>query len=425
LDLLKGLDAIVIKEIKELVRDPKILVGMVVVPLIMFPLMGLAVQTSQQSAQESLKLVPIAIADLDHSVFSQNLTDYLILQKNLVITRLNVSDTADAVNYMRNSNDTALILIPQGFGINRTQLKKGMVEVYSVFNAGSLIEQTSSQLVNSYLVNYNSRSEPLEPKSYSIVKGEPVDVNPQILFGVVFSQIFIMPITILMLLIFAMQLASTSVAMEKEEKTLETLLTAPIDRFTILAGKLTGSIVVAVIGAAAYLVGFTYYFNSFTFSTGTAGTSVDLAAFGLTPSLLGYVLIGASLFVSLLSALALAVVISAFADDVRGAQSLVGFLYILFILPMFFMMFSDINSLSLPLRIVLLAIPYTHPMLAARAAITGDYLLAGLGVVYVSIFTVIVLYVAARLFATEKILTMKLRFRGFRKPKEQVTEELQ
>jgi ABC-2 type transport system permease protein len=119
------------------------------------------------------------------------------------------------------------------------------------------------------------------------------------------------------------------------------------------------------------------------------------------------------------------VVISAFADDVRGAQSLVGFLYILFILPMFFMMFSDINSLSLPLRIVLLAIPYTHPMLAARAAITGDYLLAGLGVVYVSIFTVVVLYVAARLFATEKILTMRLRFRGFRKPKEQVTEELQ
>jgi ABC-2 type transport system permease protein len=274
------------------------------------------------------------------------------------------------------------------------------------------------------LNTYNSLYEPFVTEQESIVKGTPVAVDPQVLFGFVFSQIFIMPFTILMLLIFAMQLASTSVAMEKEEKTLETLLTAPIDRFTILAGKLTGSIVVAILGAAAYLVGFTYYFNSFSFAS-SAGTSVDLAALGLTPSLLGYVLIGASLFVSLLSALALAVVISAFADDVRGAQSLVGFLYILFILPMFFMMFSDINNLPLGLRIVLLAIPYTHPMLAAKATITGDYLLAALGVVYVSIFTVVVLYIAARLFATEKILTMKLRFRGFRRVKEQPTEELE
>lgn len=425
--MLKGLGAIVIKEIKELVRDPKILVCMIVVPLIMFPLMGLAVQTSQQSAQESLRLVPVAVADFDSSINSRNLTNYLGNQTSLAVTRLNVSTTEDALNYMRNSgsNDTALIVIPEGFGLNISTHGKGILEVFSVFVGGSIIEQTSSQFVNSYLDSYNSLSEPFLAKQESIVKGQAVNVDPQVLFGFVFSQIFIMPITILMLLIFAMQLASTSVAMEKEEKTLETLLTAPIDRFTILAGKLTGSIVVAVIGAAAYLVGFTYYFNSFTFSAGATGASVDLAALGLTPSLLGYVLIGASLFVSLLSALALAVVISAFADDVRGAQSLVGFLYILFILPMFFMMFSDINSLSLPLRIVLLAIPYTHPMLAARAAITGDYLLAGLGVVYVSIFTVVVLYVAARLFATEKILTVKLRFRGFRKSKEQGTEELQ
>jgi ABC-2 type transport system permease protein len=422
--LLKGLGTIVIKEVKELVRDPKILIGMIIVPLIIFPLMGFAVQTSQQSAQESLKLVPIAIADLDNSSYSQNLTNYLGNQANLKITRLNVSDEVEAVNYMRNSNDTTLVIVPQNFSESITAHQKATVEVFSVFSGGSLTEQTTSQLVNSYLDAYNSLSEPYDTKQESIVKGEAVDVNPQVLFGVVFSQVFIMPFSILMLLIFAMQIAATSVAMEKEEKTLETLLTAPIDRFTILAGKLVGSIVVAVIGAAAYLVGFVYYFNSFSFSSGT-GASVDPAMLGLTPSLLGYVLIGTSLFVSLLSALALAVVISAFADDVRGAQSLIGFLYILFILPMFFMMFSDINSLPLGLRIVLLAIPYTHPMLAAKATITGDYLLAGLGIAYVSAFTVVVLYVAARMFATEKILTMKLKFKGLRRTKQQPTEELQ
>jgi len=423
--LLKGLSAIVIKEIKELVRDPKILIGMIIVPLIMFPLMGFAVQTSRQSAEESLKLVPIAIADLDNTNISRDLSNYLGNKTNLAVTRLNVSTTDEAMDFMQNSNATVLIIIPLSFGENITNHEKGMLEVFSVFVGKSMTEQVGSQLVNSYLDAYNSGWEPFITKQYSIVKGEAVNIDPQILFGFTFSQIFIMPFSILMLLIFAMQIAATSVAMEKEEKTLETLLTAPISRFTILAGKLTGSIVVAVIGAAAYLVGFTYYFNSFASFTGQAGLTVDLAALGLTPSLLGYVLIGASLFVSLLSALALAVVFSAFAEDVRGAQSLVGFLYVLFILPMFFMMFSDINALPLALRIVLLAIPYTHPMLAAKATITGDYLLAGVGVLYVGAFTVVVLYIAARLFATEKILTMKLKFKGFRRTKKQVTEELQ
>ena len=430
--MLKGLSSVVIKEIKELVRDPKILVGMIIVPLIMFPLMGFAITTSQQSAQQSLNQVHIAVANFDNGTYSQDLLNYLQTNAtNLVITQLNVNNRTQALDHMHNSNETALIIIPQNFStsINAHEMDinetGGVLEVFSVFVTASITEQTGSQFVTSYLSAYDSRFEPFTIAQESIVKGTPVNVNPQVLFGFVFSQVFIMPFTILMLLIFAMQLASTSVAMEKEEKTLETLLTAPIDRFTILAGKLTGSIVVAIIGAAAYLVGFTYYFNSFSFTTGTGGASVDLAALGLTPSLLGYVLIGASLFVSLLSALALAVVISAFADDVRGAQSLVGFLYILFILPMFFMMFSDINSLPLGLRIVLLAIPYTHPMLATKATITGDYLLAGLGVVYVGIFTVVVLYVAARLFATEKILTMKLRFKGFRKTKEQPTGDLE
>jgi ABC-2 type transport system permease protein len=147
---------------------------------------------------------------------------------------------------------------------------------------------------------------------------------------------------------------------------------------------------------------------------GEAGVSIDLAALGLAPTLLGYAILGASVFMSLLSALALAIIISAFSEDVRGAQSIVGYLYVIIMLPMFIIMFTDFNSLPLVARIVLLAIPYTHPMLAAQATFTGNYLTAVVGVVYIALFTVALLYVAARLFATEKILTAKLKFRGLR-----------
>jgi ABC-2 type transport system permease protein len=141
------------------------------------------------------------------------------------------------------------------------------------------------------------------------------------------------------------------------------------------------------------------------------------------PSPFGYLLLGLSLFVTLLSALALAVVLSAFADDVRGAQSLVGYVYPLLIIPALLMMYVDFNSLPIWLRIVLFVIPYSHPVLASKAVTMGDYWTAVWGIIYVSLFTIGILYVASKLFATEKILTAKLKFKGLRKRGKMQAEE--
>jgi ABC-2 type transport system permease protein len=94
----------------------------------------------------------------------------------------------------------------------------------------------------------------------------------------------------------------------------------------------------------------------------------------------------------------------------------VGYFYLILFIPMIFLMYTDINMLPLAVRLVLLAIPYTHPMLAARASFTGDYTTAVLGIIYVTAFTLVVLYIAAKIFTTEKILTMRLRLRR-QKPK--------
>ena len=61
-----------------------------------------------------------------------------------------------------------------------------------------------------------------------------------------------------------MQIAATSVAMEKEEKTLETLLTVPVDRFAILMGKVSSTIIVAGVAAVTVLIGYNYMLGSLT-----------------------------------------------------------------------------------------------------------------------------------------------------------------
>ena len=424
--MLSGLRNIVAKEVKELIRDPRILLGIILVPLLMFPLMGFMIRTSQEAAMESMKNISVAVIDLDKGAFVQNLTDILKFYGNLKVETLNASSIDEVASDVQDSNVTAVIVIPEDFSENLTNGVRAELKVYGVFRGGGIAESGTFSAVNNLLqlfeqtlINQAIEDASLEPEvvldpviisAKSIVKGEPVDMNPDALFAVAMSQFFGFPFAIMMLIILAMQLAATSVASEKEEKTLETLLSLPISRFTVLIGKLTGSVIVAALGAVATIVGVIYYVGSITFGAPTQ-MPVDLNAIGLAPGLFGYAILGASLFVSLLSALALAVVVSVFAEDVRGAQSLLGFVYLPLFIPMIVLMFADINTLPLTIRIILLAIPFTHPMLAARAMTTGDYFTAIWGIGYVTIFTLVILYVAARIFATEKILTMRLRLR--------------
>lgn len=291
------------------------------------------------------------------------------------------------------------------------------VKFYTVFSGSGVFEQAGSSIVTVLVELYNRSVAPdiLLPENSVIVKGNIVeDVDPSLLSSVVLSQAIGLPITMIILLTYSMQIAATSVAMEKEEKTLETLLTMPTDRFAILMGKLSSSIIVAGVGAVAYTFGFNYYISSLTSTIPVSG-NVNLVALGLAPSLFGYLLLGISLFVTLLAALALAVILSAFAQDVRSAQSLVSYVYPFLFVPALALMYVDINVLPFALKVIFYAIPFSQPIIASKAVAMGDYLTAGLGVVYVTAFTLVIMYIASRLFATEKILTVKLRLRGSRK----------
>jgi len=412
--LLKGLGNVVSKELKELLRDPKILIGMIILPLIMFPLLGTVIGISIESTEQRLQTITVGVADFDQDEWSKNLTRYLSSIPNVIIINIAATNLNEAVAQLQtNPNATDLIVIPEGFSANISNHKQATVKTYSVYSGKGLTEGATSSIISQLLMQYNRYLAPnlFKTEAGSIVKGQPKEIDPRALAQVTSSQIYVLPVTVSILLIFAMQIAATSVASEKEEKTLETLLSLPIDRFTILLGKMTGSIVVAAVSAVTYMVGFNYYMTSLTKGL-TSQVPVDLEALGLAPSLLSYILLGASLFVAILSALALAVILSAFTEDVRSAQSYISYLYIVIMFPMLLVMFSDINALPLALKIVAYAIPYTYPMLAAKAAFTGEYLLATFGIIYVALFTVTLLYVAARLFATEKILTARLRLRG-------------
>ncbi len=420
--MLRGFGNFLLKELKELVRDPKILLGMIIVPLVMFPVLGGVINYAMQSAQEKAGKTAIIMVDNDGGYWAYNFTASLqkagvkiFNESSIVLGNENIT------MLLSKYNATQILEIPRGFNDTINEYHSGYkvnitVRFYGVLLGPSTFEGISSSVIDALVNKFNREVAPdvLTVEKSAIIKGEVKrGVDPAMLSGLLMSQSIALPITIMILLTYSVQIAATSVAMEKEEKTLETLLTLPMDRLSILLGKLSGSIIVAAVGAVAYMVGYSYLLGS-AMSGIPANINLDLAALGLTPSFYGYLLLSVSLFVTMLSALALAVITSAFAEDVRSAQSFVGYIYPLIFLPSFALIYLDINTLTLAMRILFYAIPFSHPIIASKAVIMGDYWTAALGIIYVSVFTMVVMYAASRFFATEKILTAKIKFKRIR-----------
>ena len=111
--MLKGLMNIILKEIKELVRDPKVLLPMIVIPLVMFPLMGFAIETSMETAQQSIGETSIALIDQDQGPYALSLQTFMTAS-NFSITYLEDITVEDALVEVQDSNLTSLIIIPSG-----------------------------------------------------------------------------------------------------------------------------------------------------------------------------------------------------------------------------------------------------------------------------------------------------------------------
>lgn len=428
--------SIVYKEIKELIRDPKILFGVVLLPLLLYPLMGQGLQISQQSVQTAIRGAQFSVYSDDSGQVAGIFVQYITT--NNTITNIQATGLEDALVKFKDSNSVAMVYVPNGYSQNITDGLKGHVKIYGNLKNLNIAEASGVEVAGSLVSVYNyyyslamikqlmvatgnlgdseAIRSPLSISYASIIKGNVIEVAPSQITSVILSQSIMLPIMVMMMVIFAIQMAATSIALEKEQKTLETLMTLPVGRLTILSGKLAGSVVIAVAGSISYMIGFGYYTSS-AFSFAPQLTSIDLTGVGIGIQPIGYALLGIVMFVTLVSALALAISLAVFTDSVRSAQSLTGVLIVPLIIPAMILMFSDIEMLPPAIQWIMLAIPYTHTMLATKAAFMGNYWIMMRSILYISAFTVLVLWIAAKIFSTERIITARFTSFSFRKKK--------
>ena len=110
--MLKGFRNILVKELKELIRDPKILIGIIIVPLIMFPALGAVLGYAQQSAIEKAQETNILVLNNDGGNWSQTLIAYLDANARVAVVNNVTPQQAVEQGLLVHYNSTQFVEIP-------------------------------------------------------------------------------------------------------------------------------------------------------------------------------------------------------------------------------------------------------------------------------------------------------------------------
>lgn len=243
----------------------------------------------------------------------------------------------------------------------------------------------------------------------TVVGNKQAEASATLLSAYVMMSGMFVPIVIFVLIMYSSQMIMNAISTEKIDKTLETLLSAPISRLSVLSAKMTAATIVSAVYAIAFMFGFSYMMDGM---TGTVSDAVDaniISELGLQLSTSGYILLALQMFMSLLITLALSLILGALAKDAKSSQTLMLPIMGMAMVPYMLSMFIDFKSMGAA-RWLMYAIPYTHTFMAQSNIILGDTGIYLGGLIYQIILLIICMTCAVRLFTSDKIFTISLNF---------------
>lgn len=450
------------KELRELITL-QAMMGMIFT-MVLFIVMG---QIMGGAMEEGFDTSTINLCNQDNSAFTTDVLDAVQASGHTTINfvELQSEDYAAELERLELKN---VVIIPEGFGNSVTVDKKpaqikfvsqmqngGLAGSMSTISASDIISIIQDVCMDEVLLeNYGLTEadielirEPMELIEYTTLNGKISKVSAMELTAVTMMQSMIAPMAIFFLLMMASQMIMTAISTEKIDKTLETLLSAPVSRLSVLGAKMVAAVISALLNAAFMIVGFAFYMigmmggavEEITASSMVEATNLPvdatalesvtslpqaMAELGLTLTPMSYVLFAVQLFLTLAIGLAISLILGAMATDIKSVQTLTMPIMIAVLIPFFITMFVDINEMSGALKLVAYAIPFTHTYTALTNLMNGDMLLFWGGLAYQLVFFVVCMFLAVKVFTTDKLFTMSVNFdAGMKKRGKKAIEE--
>lgn len=344
-----------------------------------------------------------------------------------------VDKKENIINRAKKENVPFALIIPDDFGEKVKNFQPARIELYSIASNFSILAASKNQaagasiaLINDFISNkwiaqkqaglpLQILKQPVRTEEHVVIGNKEAEISMAALMGFIQKQTTFIPIILFVVIVMAAQMVAAAVATEREDKTLETLLSLPIDRRAIVFAKLIAAGAVAILAAGLYMFGFNQYIKGVMGGAGAAATGKAIAAaleaLGIKFGIGAYALLGATLFLGILVALSIAMILGVMTESVKDVQAITTPLMVAVLLPYILTLFTDINKAGTLMKYFIYAIPFSHPFLAAQKIITHDYKFIIGGIIYQLVVFLIFVVIAARIFSSDKVLTMRLKLR--------------
>ncbi len=330
-------------------------------------------------------------------------------------------DREDLQSKMRDAGLTSAIIVPGTFAESIANKKQANLEQMYIYAAEGMFGSSPSMVASTVVTSLNNNlsyallsgvvgadqygfyNNPIKTNTGTMVNGNYVEnVTPSAISSQVSSQTMMVPLVIMIIIMMVGSIVISSMGSEKENKTLETLLTLPIKRTTIVTGKIIAAAVVGLVYGLAYMIGMSFYMNAL---TSEITTGVNLSDVGLGFEGTDYIFLLVSMFLSIVCALGICMILGAFAKNYKSAQTMTMPLSILAMIPAFIIMFSGWYGSAPIIQGILFVIPFSHPMIAMQALMYNDYALVLSGIAYMAVFAVITIAITVRLYNSDILIT--------------------
>lgn len=426
------------KELREILRDRRTVITLILMPLLVYPLLGLMLQkflltqmTQVSEIEYRIVLPNDSEAQLFRALFNQG--EELLAEKeksqqtvsgvNVPEAKAGEPEAADdplaafkqvkpVVNFMvaeeTGNNQSIVNLVSEGHvdvGVrytpvdiqnNKTKQKQTSGRFQIIYGAQSAHSRRAAEYVEARLqaVRWNYRDQLLKNMGESeLVPFMTTTSEVKSEMGQAYSLVTIVPlILILMTMTGAVYPAIDLTAGERERGTLETLIAAPLPRMWILCSKFFAVLVVAILTALVNMTAMlaTAYAN---------GLETVLFGEGMTLLILLEILLLLVIFAAFFSAVLLC--ITSFARSFKEAQAYLIPLMLISMAPGILGMVPDLK-----MTLIWAIVPLANIVLLGRDFLLHDAqpLLFFVTVFSTLFYGIVALSLAARIFGTDTIL---------------------
>ncbi|MDO4862556.1 MAG: ABC transporter permease [Ruminococcus sp.] len=420
------------KELGELIT-PQTIISLVAISAMLMLMGNLMKSTIKEAVKNEYS---ITLSDRDDTDFTKLLAK--TLEESGATLKMVDTSGDDYSDILRSADVEALVIIPEGFTeklenderpeIISVAAMKSAAAMSNVMNSNSgAIELISQCISSTFAAKAGLTAEqvkllqlPVDVTEQTVVKDKTAPVSTSSVMSSLMMKNMILPIIVFILIMFTSNMLMSAISNEKIDKTLETLLSAPVSRTAILGAKMLAAAIIALLNAVVYMFGFSSFMSGATDSVTEEMSgqlvaqymSVDeaLERLGLTLGVTDYILIGAQLFLTIMICLSVSLMLGALVNDTKQSQTMMMPMMIMAMVPYLISMMADINTLPTALRLVVYAIPFTHTFSAVNNIMFGNMTIFFGGLIYQLIVFAVCMFFALRLFNSDKILTASLNF---------------